>query len=87
MDWCPDLLVLRPEDIRGYREVAMAPGPGVSFYQSIPGMLERLAAAADLDPEDLAVAKVIMASPGINVMGPNQTEPLQEEIPRYRPMT
>ncbi len=82
VDWCPDLLVLRREDIRSYREVAQAPGAGLSFYQSIPGMLERLAAAADLDAEDLAHARIIMANPDMTVIGPNQVE--DEQPVRFR---
>lgn len=85
VDWCPDLLVLRREEIKGYREVAEAPGPGSSFYQSIPGMIERLAAAGDVYAEDLAVARLIMASPGLNVIGPNQTQQVEESV-RYRPV-
>lgn len=85
VDWCPDLLVLRREEIRGYREVATAQGPGQCFYQSIPGMLERLAAAADLDPEDLTVARVILANPNISVFGPNQVDQPDEEPVQYRP--
>lgn len=74
VDWCPNLLVLRRDELRKYREVAAAADAGVAYYESIPGYLERLVAAARLDPEDLALARVIMANPGMNVMGPNQVE-------------
>jgi hypothetical protein len=81
VDWCPDLLVLRREDLRDFQEVAKAADAGVAYYESVPGYLERLAAAAILDPEDLRLARLIMASPNVNVMGPNQVE---EKPVRYR---
>lgn len=85
VDWCPEHLVLRREDLRGFKEVEQAPGPGLSYYERVPGMLERLSSGAKIDQEDLALARLILASPGINVMGPNQTEPEVEPV-RYRPI-
>lgn len=73
-DWCPDLLVLRRDELRDYREVAKAPDAGVAYYESVPGYLERLSAAAILDSEDMQLARVIMANPGMSVVGPNQVE-------------
>lgn len=75
VDWCPDLLVLRREDLRSHREVLAAPGPGSAYYEEVSYMMDRLHQAADIDPEDIENARLIMASgESLVVVGPNQID-------------
>lgn len=72
VDWCPDYLLLPKSELRAYRAVAEAPGPGVAYYESQPQLNQMMSAQFTLDPEDLAAARLILANPEATVAGPNQ---------------
>lgn len=74
VDWHPSMLVFDRTDIRSYKEVAKAPGPGLAHYEEVPGLHARIAKDFKPDPEDLAAARTIMANPDAVVVGPNQFE-------------
>ena len=71
VSWTPDLVVLRREDLRSYKEVATAFATGLSYYEEVPGIMEHLDAAGSVDQEDVDMARLILASPGVDVIGPN----------------
>jgi hypothetical protein len=72
VDWCPDSLILPLRQVRSYDYVAKAPDAGHAYYESHPGLPARMAATFTLDREDLAAARVLLANPEMQVIGPNQ---------------
>lgn len=83
VEWQPSMLLLDRTEIRSYKEVAKAPGPGLAHYQEAPGLHERIAHNFSPDPEDLAIARTILANPEMVVIGPNQAA--DEQIKSWRP--
>ncbi len=72
VDWCPDFLLLRRDQVQSYAAVARAPGPGVAFYESVPELAVRMAQGYTVDEQDLAAARLILKHPDAQVLGPNQ---------------
>lgn len=70
MDWCPELLIAHRSSIRSYNQVAQG-NTGLYYYERHLGVEARLAATFTLDPEDLRLAHLILATPDIVVVGPN----------------
>lgn len=70
--WHPEYLFLARSQVLGYREVAQAPHEGVAHYEADPRLNTVLGKTFELDPEDLAAARLILANPEVHVMGPNQ---------------
>lgn len=75
VDWCPDYLLVARFDVRRYLEVAAAPNPGAVYYETRPELLARVAENFTLDPEDLRMARLILANPHLTVFGPNNLLP------------
>lgn len=73
VQWCPDYLLLPSRSVRTYETVAQAPAAGVAYYEHRPELAERLRKEFVLDEEDLAMARLILANPQVQVFGPNQT--------------
>ncbi|KVP40056.1 hypothetical protein WJ87_07695 [Burkholderia ubonensis] len=71
VDWCPDYLLLSRHELRSYKEVAQAPGPGLAFYESNADLTSRMASSYSLDAEDVATARLILSNPDMMVLGPN----------------
>ena len=71
VDWCPDMLVLPKDEIRSYKDVAQL-DPGLAFYQEEPGLADRLTQSFEFDPVDLENLRLIMASPDVEVFGPER---------------
>ena len=72
VDWAPEVFVLPVSLLPSYEQVARSPKSGVAFYDVIPGLAEKMASTYELDPENVAVARFILANPDVNVFGPNQ---------------
>jgi len=72
VDWCPDSLILPLRQVRSYSYVAKAPDAGHAYYESRPTLPAQMAATFTLDLEDLATARVLLANPEMQVIGPNQ---------------
>jgi hypothetical protein len=70
--WCPDYLLLPRSALRSYREVAVAPGPGVAYYEAQPQLDRIMKEQFTLDPDDLTAARLVLAHPEATVTGPNQ---------------
>lgn len=70
--WRPDYLMLPHRAVRTYHQVAQALGPGVAYYEAVPSLRSRIGGASQLDPEDIAYARLLLANPELNVLGPNQ---------------
>lgn len=71
VSWCPAFLLLPRSSIRSYKEVAAAHHAGVAYYEARPELERTLRTQFTLDPQDLHAARVILANPGITVLGPN----------------
>ena len=77
--WHPNVLMLKPKDIRSYRDVAQSPHAGVAFYKRDPAVEKILADTQQpLDAEDLHVARWLLSNPDTNVFGPNDRQQLGE---------
>lgn len=70
VDWCPDFLILEKRDIRSYRDVAQL-HTGMAFYEALPTLEKAIANGFSLNEEDLAMARLVLASPDMEVFGPN----------------
>lgn len=71
VEWCPEYLVLPRREIRAYKEVAQAPGPGIAYYEARPDIARLLQAQFTVDEADLRAARLILSNPDIQVFGPN----------------
>jgi hypothetical protein len=71
VDWCPDFLLLSRLELRPYKEVVQAPGPGLSYYEADSALKAVMAAGYTRDDADLAHARLVMRNPDVMVMGPN----------------
>lgn len=71
MEWCPAYLLLSRDQVRTYREVAMAPGPGLAYYEASDELTHRMDRGYQLDDADVSAARLILANPDVVVMGPN----------------
>ena len=72
--WCPDFLVIEVGNTLSLHEVNQAPREGVACYQELPGLYDAMVSAGlreEVDEGDVAVMKVILANPGIVVLGPS----------------
>jgi hypothetical protein len=69
--WRPEALILPVGLVLSYRQVAQAPKPGVAFYDAHPDLLQLMAAQFELQAADLAVARLLLTNPEMNVFGPN----------------
>ncbi|MEX3984254.1 hypothetical protein AB4Y45_35445 [Paraburkholderia sp. EG287A] len=79
VSWAPDVFVLPVSLLLSYRQARLAPKAGVAFYDVIPGLAETMASTYEPDPENVAIARFIMANPDVNVFGPNQVREAGEE--------
>jgi hypothetical protein len=70
--WRPDTLILPLTQVKTHREVAMHPDPGVAYYEAHPELLKLLHSTYSLDGEDVARARLLMANPELQAIGPNQ---------------
>ena len=73
--WCPDYLLLPLKAVKTYRQVAAAPHPGVAYYEARPELDAFLRTRSPPDPADLAVARLIIANPDVDVYGANTPLP------------
>lgn len=72
VQWCPEFLVEPVSNISAYSAVAAAPEAGLFCYEHIPQLQTRVQASTVWDhDEDLTIARLIMANPNMQVMGPN----------------
>ncbi|WP_129640792.1 MULTISPECIES: hypothetical protein [Steroidobacteraceae] len=71
VNWCPAFLLLPKNSIRSYKEVAATLHPGVAYYEARPELERALRTQFTLDPQDVHAARVILANPGMTVLGPN----------------
>lgn len=71
VDWCPPMLLAPIAEVRSYREVAQGHA-GLFYYERDLSMEPKLARMFSMDPEDLQIAKLILANPDVAVLGPNQ---------------
>lgn len=69
VEWCPDMLVIPKKDLHSYRDVAQK-NAGMAHYEEVPGLALTLEENFKLDAEDLRIAQLIMANPGVEVLGP-----------------
>jgi hypothetical protein len=69
--WCPEFLLLPQVQINTFKQVTAAIYPGVAYYESRPELVAALLPRVALDPEDVAMARFLLANPGLNVFGPN----------------
>jgi hypothetical protein len=76
--WCPDFLLLSPQEIRSYEQVAAALHPGVAYYEANPELEPLLRSGFELDAADLQHARLILQNPHVNVFGPNSLEHAHE---------
>ncbi len=72
VNWCPDYLLLPQRAVRAYTAVAQASDSGVAYYEARPELLRTLDSGFSLDAGDLETARLILAHPQVNVLGPNQ---------------
>ena len=71
VEWCPELLVVPRSALSSYETVAKAPGPGVFYYEQVPQLQARVSADFVLEEDAMDKARLILANPGVMVMGPN----------------
>lgn len=71
VQWCPPYLLLSRDQVRSYREVAMALNAGIAYYEADPSLVERLGPTFKVDPADLSAARLLMANPEMQALGPN----------------
>ena len=69
--WCPEFLLLPKRSIRSYIEVVNAPHAGVAYYETRPELGLLLQAQSSMDSQDLLAARLLLANPGMTVIGPN----------------
>ncbi len=69
VDWCPPMLFLNRREISSYKDVANL-HRGLAYYEVKPELDAQLADGFTLDPEDLATARLILANPQMQVIGP-----------------
>lgn len=69
VDWCPEMLILPRNKISSYEDVASL-SAGLAYYQVRPALQESVSSGFTLDPEDLAMARLILANPQMVVIGP-----------------
>lgn len=69
VEWCPDYLVLPRNKIRSYRDVAKLDA-GMAHYEKIEGIDQKITSGFTLDPADIDMARLIMSSPHMRVLGP-----------------
>lgn len=73
VDWCPDILVLKPQEIMGYRAVAEALDAGHAYYEPKPEV-QALVSNYSLSPGDLASARILLKNPDAAAIGPNDVK-------------
>jgi len=71
VEWCPDYLILPRREIRQYRQVAAALEAGVAYYEARQDITQLLKEQFTPDETDLQAARIILANPDIQVIGPN----------------
>lgn len=81
-EWCPEYLMIRRSACLSFNEVTQSAGPGVVHYAEQPGLANRLEELAgeryELDPEDVKIARIILANPDAAVLGPREMGLTQE---------
>jgi hypothetical protein len=71
VDWSPDFLLLPPDQIQTYRQVATAERAGAAYYEVRPELLAVFDSSVVLDPGDLETTRLLLANPDVAVCGPN----------------
>lgn len=74
VDWCPDYLLLSRAELRGFREVARAPLPGIAYYEGVDELTTEMAKGYALPESDLTAARLLMRHDDMRVIGPNTDE-------------
>ena len=75
--WCPPALLLPKRAVRTYQQVAKAPDAGVAHYHAEPALGLKMMEGFKLDLDALAAARLILANPSMQVMGPNDVSTAQ----------
>jgi len=70
VEWAPELLVASITEVRSFREVAQGHA-GMFYYERNPKIERILAETSSLDAGDLQMARVILANPNAQVLGPS----------------
>lgn len=70
--WAPEYLALRRDQLRTYKQVAMAPLEGVAYYEMNLGLQRKVMTGFTLDEDDLATARILLANQDLQAIGPNQ---------------
>jgi hypothetical protein len=71
VDWCPDYLLLSSIEVKPYKVVVQAPGPGLAHYEADADLATMMAARYERDEADIAHARLILRNPDVMVLGPN----------------
>jgi hypothetical protein len=69
--WCPEFLLLPQKKIKTFKQVSAAMHPGVAYYEGRPELEAVLRPQFALDPEDVDMARLLLANPDLKVFGPN----------------
>lgn len=75
--WTPQFLLVERDRTQSLWQVQQAMQPGGVYYEARPELWRSLQPSLDMEPGLLAAARVVMANPHINVVGPNQVEPVR----------
>jgi hypothetical protein len=71
VSWSPDFLLLPQKENKTFKEVSAAVHPGAAYYDPRPVLTGILQPQGGLDPEDVAMARLLIANPSLRVFGPN----------------
>jgi hypothetical protein len=71
VEWRPAVLVLPEQRVSTYEQTAASLKAGVAFYQAHEELQSLVTSQYEIDPEDLAAARVLMANPDMVAFGPN----------------
>lgn len=71
VEWWPAVLVLPKQRVSTFEQTAASLKAGVAFYQAHEDLQALVTSQRELDPEDLAAARLLMANPDMVAFGPN----------------
>lgn len=71
VDWCPQALVIPLDQVKTYEAVAAAESAGVCFYLDRREIHDFMMRLGRLDDDDVRAARILLAHPETQVMGPN----------------
>ncbi|WP_087866115.1 hypothetical protein [Comamonas thiooxydans] len=70
VNWAPSYLLVAASTCQSERAVLMAAEPVAYHYDPKPAILARLMETYQESPDNLSMARMVMANPDVNVMGP-----------------